>query len=78
MCLVCKSDGALNLTGTQASSTDVDMARSSVNNCLYAFDIGFPGSVGTSVGMGDFDTESDTLTAKIALCHLLHLLAIRK
>ena len=54
------------------------MARSTVNDRLDALDVGLPSSVGTSVGMGDFDTESDTLTAKIALCHLLHLLAIKE
>ena len=71
-------DGALYLTGTQASCTDIDMAGGTVNNCLNTLHIGLPGSVGASVGMGDLDTESNALTAKIALCHLLHLLAITK
>ena len=70
-------DGALNLTGTQASCTDIDMARNTLNNSLNALNIGLPGSVGTSVGMGDLDTKGNALTAKIALCHLLHLLAIK-
>ena len=70
-------DGALYLTGTQASCTDIDMARSTLNNSLNALNIGLPGSVGTSVGMGNLDTKGNALTAKIALCHLLHLLAIK-
>ena len=70
-------DGALNLTGTQASCTDIDMAGRTLNNSLDALNIGLPGSVGTSVGMGNLDTKGNALTAKIALCHLLHLLAIK-
>ena len=72
---LCRLDSAFNLTGTQASRTDIDMTRRTVNNCLDALHIGLPSLVGASVGMGDFDTESNALTAKIALCHLLHLLA---
>ena len=70
-----KLDGALNLVGTKASSTDVDMARSTVNNSLYALDVGLPSSVRTSVRVRDFDTKGHALAADIAFCHLLHLLA---
>ena len=64
-----QSDCTLNLVGTETSCTDVYMARSTVDNCLHALDIGLPHSVGTSVGMGNFDTESNALAANIALSH---------
>ena len=70
-----RSDGALNLVGTQASCTDINMARSSVNDRLHALDVGLPCTVCTSVRMGDLNTERNTLAADIALCHQLHLLA---
>ena len=66
-------DGALDLVGTKASRTDVNMARSTVNNSFYALDVGLPSSVGTSVGVRDFDTKGHALAADIAFCHLLHL-----
>ena len=67
------SDGPLNLVGTEASGTGVHMARSTVNNCLDPLHIGLPGTVGTSVGVGDLDTKSHALTTKITLRHSLHL-----
>ena len=69
-------DGTFHLVGTQASSTDVYMARRAVNNSLNALDVGLHRSVGTSVGVRDINTESHALAADIALCHLLHLLTI--
>ena len=51
------------------------MAGRAVNNCLNALHIGLPGTIGTSVGMGNLDTETDTLIAKLALSHPFHLLA---
>lgn len=68
-----KSDGAFNLIGTEASCTDVDMARGTVNDRFHALHVGFPRSVSASMGMGDLDTERNTLAANIALCQLLHL-----
>ena len=72
------SDGALHLVGAETSGTDVDMARSTVDDRLDTLDIGLPHSVGTSVGMGDLDTERNALAANIALCHLLHLQSVEK
>ncbi len=69
-------DGTFHLVGTKASCTDVYMARRAVNNSLTALDVGLHRSVGTSVGVRDVDTESHALAADIALCHLLHLLAV--
>ena len=51
------------------------MAGRAVHNCLNALHIGLPGTIGTSVGMGNLNTESNTLIAKLALSHPLHLLA---
>ena len=49
------------------------MARSTVDNSLDPLDIGLPGTVGTSVGVGNLDTKGYALTAKITLRHSLHL-----
>ena len=68
-----KSDSTLNLVGTQTSGTSVHMARSTVDNSLDPLDIGLPGTVGTSVGVGNLDTKGYALTAKITLRHSLHL-----
>ena len=49
------------------------MARSTVDNRLDTLDVGLPGTVGTSVGVGDLDTESHALATVITLRHSLHL-----
>ena len=77
LCVI-ESDGALNLVRTQASRTDIDMARGTVNNRLDALDVGLPCSVRTSMGMGNLDAERHALAADIAFCHQLHLLAAWK
>ena len=64
-------DGALNLVGTQASCTSVHMAGSTVNDSLDALDVGLPCTVGTSVGVGNLDTEGHALAAKITLSHFI-------
>ena len=68
-------DGPLNLVGTETSGTSVHMARSTVNNGLDPLYIGLPGSVGTSVGVGDLNAEGNALATIITLCHSLHLLS---
>ena len=70
-----KSDGPLDLVGTETSGTGVHMARSTVNNGLDPLNIGLPGSVGTSVGVGDLNAEGNALATIITLCHSLHLLS---
>ena len=69
------SDGSLNLVGTEASGTCVHMAGSSVHDSLDPLHIGLPSTVGTSVGVGDLDTESHALAAIITFRHFLHLLS---
>ena len=71
-----ESDRTFDLVRTQASCTDIYMARSTVNDRLDALDVGLPRTVRTSVRMGDLDTECYALAADIAFCHQLHLLAI--
>ena len=66
-------DSPLNLVRTEASGTSVHMARSTVHNGLDPLYIGLPGSVGTSVGVGNLDTKGNALTTIITLRHSLHL-----
>ncbi len=54
------------------------MAGRTVDERLHALDIGLPGTIGTSVGVGDLDAESHALIAELAFCHPLHLLALTK
>ena len=68
-----ESDSTLDLIGAEASGTSVHMAGSSVNDSLNALDVGLPCTIGTSVGVGDLDTEGYALATKITLSHLLHL-----
>ena len=52
------------------------MAGRTIDDSLHALDVGLPGAVGTTVRMGNLDTERHTLVTKLALCHPLHLLAV--
>ena len=69
--ILAKSDSTLNLVGTEASGTSVHMAGSTVNDSLDALDVGLPCTVGTSVGVGNLDTEGHALAAKITLSHFI-------
>ena len=62
-------DGPLNLIGTEASGTSVHMARSTVHDGLDPLYIGLPGTVGTSVGVGNLNTKGNALITKITLRH---------
>ena len=70
-----ESDSPLNLVRTEASGTSVHMARSTVHNGLDPLHIGLPGSVGTSVGVGNLNTKGNALATIITLRHTLHLLS---
>ena len=54
------------------------MAGSSVNDSLHALDVGLPCTIGTSVGVGNLDTEGNALATIITLRHSLHLQSVRK
>ncbi len=71
-----RSDRAGNLAGTQASGTNIHMARRTVDHSLHALDIGLPGTIGTPMRVGHLDTKGHALVAKFALSHPLHLLAV--
>ena len=67
-------DSTFNLIGTEASCTDVYMAGRTVDDCFYALHVGRPGSVGTSVRVGNLNPESNFFVADITFSHGLHLL----
>ena len=69
-------DRSGDLTGTHTPGTNIHMAGRAIDHCLNALDIGLPGTIGTSVGMGNLDTEGYALVAEFALSHPLHLLAV--
>ena len=62
-------DSALDLVGTEASSTDVHMARRTVDDSLHTLHIGLPHTVRTSMGVRNLDTKRNTLAANITLSH---------
>ena len=70
------SDRSGDFAGTQAPGTNIYMARRTIDDCLDTLYIGLPGTIGTSVGVRHLDAEGDTLIAKLALSHPLHLLAV--
>ena len=73
-----KSDCAGNLAAAQTTGACVGMLGGTVHDNLNALDVGLPSTVGASVRVAHLDAESDTLIAKITLCHLmLHLLIFR-
>ena len=52
------------------------MAGGTIDNCLNTLHIGLPGTIGTTMRVGDLNAESNALIAELALCHPLHLLAV--
>ena len=66
-----KSDSTLDLIGTEASGTCVNMAGSSIHHSLDTLDVGLPLAVGTSVRVRHLDTKGHALTTKITLSHFL-------
>ena len=64
------SDRSGDLTGTQAACAGVNSAGGAVDDRLDSLYVGLPGSVGSSVGVGYFDTELHVFSAKIAFCHV--------
>lgn len=62
-------DRAGHFIRTQATGAGINVARRSVNDCLYTLYIRFPSSVRTSVRMGNLNSESDTFSADVAFCH---------
>ena len=71
-----KLDRSGDFTGTHTPGTNIHMAGRTVDECLHTLHVGLPRTIGTSVGVGNFDAEGHALIAKLALCHPLHLLAV--
>lgn len=71
-----RSDGASHFARAQATGADIHTHRSAVDDRFDLLDIRFPGTVGTTVRVGNFDAESNFLVADITFCHDKHLLAI--
>ena len=65
---------ALDLTRTQAARADVHALMRAVHDCFDPTDVGLPGSVGLTVGVGYVVTEYHAFSANITLCHLKYLL----
>ena len=45
------------------------MAGRTIDDSLHALDVGLPGTIGTTVRVGNLNTKGHTLIANIALCH---------
>ena len=69
-------DRAGNFTGTQTPGTNVHMAGRTIDDSLHALDVGLPGTIGTTMRVGNLDTKGNALIAELALSHPLHLLAV--
>jgi hypothetical protein len=61
--------GTLHFTGTQTTGAGVDVTRRPCYNSLYTLNVGFPSPIASTMGMGNLDSESDTLTTDVALSH---------
>ena len=71
-----KLHSAGDLAAAHTASADVNVLGRAVYDGLDALHIGLPCTIGASVGVADFNTESHILITKLTLCHILkHLLA---
>ena len=73
--IISELHSAGDLAAAQAASANVDMLGRAVHDGLDALHIGLPGTVGSSVGVGDLNAEGNALATIITLCHSLHLLS---
>ena len=62
-------DCTSHLIRTQTTGAGINVARRSVNDCLYTLYIWFPASVGTLMRVGNLNSEGDTFSADVAFCH---------
>ena len=69
-------DRSGDLTGTHTPGTNIHMAGGTVDDCLHTLHVGLPGTIGTTMRVGDLNAESNALIAELALSHPLHLLAV--
>ena len=73
MCMI-ESDSSFYFTGTHAAGAGVNPAGGTIHHCLNTSDVGFPGTVGSTMRVGNLDAECNILTTNFAFCHCLHLL----
>lgn len=66
------SDRSGDFVGTETTGTNRNGLRRTVYHGLDSSDIGLPGSVGFSVGVGHIVTEHNAFTANTAFCHDSH------
>jgi hypothetical protein len=66
--------GALNFTGTEASGADIHMSGGAIHNCLDTLHVGLPGTIGTTVRVGNLNAEGNALATEIAFSHFANLL----
>ena len=66
-----------DLAGTEAAGAHMNVLGGAVHDSLHALDVGLPGAIGAAVGVGNLNSESDTLTAEITFGHDINLLAGR-
>ena len=69
--------GACYLAAAEASRTDIDVTRGTVNDRLNALYIGFPCTIAASVRMAHLNAERNAFITKFTFSHLLHLLVSR-
>ena len=63
-------DSSGHFAGTQATGAGINTLIGTVNNCSYTFNVWFPCSVGTSVRVGNLNTESYIFAANFTFCHV--------
>ena len=68
-CSVSALHSAGDLARTEATGADVHVLGSAVHNSLDPLDVGLPGPVGATVGVGDLDAEAHALVAEFAFSH---------
>ena len=68
--LIRTSNSAGYLARTQAACAGINSAGSALDDSLHPFNVGLPGSVGTTMRVGHLDTELNAFAAIITFCHL--------
>ena len=64
-----QSDRAGNFTRAQAAGAGVDILRGTIHNSFHALDVGVPGTIAPTMGVGNLDAESDTLATTCTFGH---------
>jgi len=69
---VIQLDCTLNFVGTQAPGANLECLGGSVYNRFNRAHIRFPGAVGSSVRVGNLNTEGYTFSTNFTFCHLFY------